>query len=280
MVSPTSHRNTPKETSVDTKEATEWTVGEVSELAHVSVRTLHHYDEIGLLEPSGRTPAGYRLYAESDLDRLHQILLYKELGLGLDRIRRMLDEPSVDRRTELEAQRALLVERRERTEAVIRAVDRMLDTMTKGTKMTTKEMFDGFEDLRDAPDDVRAHHREHAEEAHEQWGKTDAYAESMRRARQHSKADWEKIKAEAAAQEEHMAWLMEAGEDAEGEKARAGAEAMRLHIDRWLYPCSPEMHVGLADMYEADERFRRHYDERAEGLASFVARAIRGNEKG
>jgi MerR family transcriptional regulator, thiopeptide resistance regulator len=273
-------RDQAEETSVDTRDATEWTVGEVSELAHVSIRALHHYDEIGLLEPSGRTPAGYRLYVEADLDRLHQILLYKELGLGLDTIRRMLDEPSVDRRTELEAQRALLVERRERTEAVIRAVDRMLDTMGKGTKMTTQEMFEGFEDLRNAPDDVRAHHREHAEEAHERWAKTDAYAESMRRARRYAKADWEKIKAEAAAQEEHMAWLMEVGEDPEGEKARAGAEAMRVHIDRWFYPCSHEMHAGLADMYEADARFRRHYDERAEGLARFVARAIRTNATG
>lgn len=254
-----------------------WTVGEVAELTHVSVRTLHHYDEIGLLRPSGRTPAGYRLYATDDLQRLQQILLYKELGLPLDAIRRMLDEPSVDRRTELEAQRALLVERRNRTDAVIRAVDRMLDAMTRGKKMSNEEMFEGFEDLREAPHDVRKHHREHARESHERWGETDAYAESMRRARKYGKADWEKIKSEAAGLEEHMAWLLEAGEEPDGEKARKGAEGLRQHIERWFYPCSLEMHVGLADMYEADPRFRAHYDDRANGLARFVATAIRAN---
>ncbi len=262
---------------MSTTKAQEWTVGEVSELTHVSVRTLHHYDEIGLLHPSGRTPSGYRLYCADDLQRLQQVLLYKELGLSLDAIRRMLDEPSVDRRTELEAQRALLMERRDRTDAVIRAVDRMLDAITRGTKMSNREMFEGFEDLRDAPDDVREHHRKHAKESHERWGETDAYAESMRRARRYGKADWEQIKSESAGLEERMAWLMEAGEAPEGEKARAGAEALRQHIDRWFYPCGLEMHVGLADMYEGDARFRAHYEERAEGLASFVAEAIRAN---
>lgn len=262
---------------MSTTKAEEWTVGEVAELAHVSVRTLHHYDEIGLLHPSGRTPAGYRLYATNDLERLQQILLYKELGLPLDAIRRMLDEPSVDRRTELEAQRALLVERRNRTDAVIRAVDRMLDAMTRGSKMSNEEMFEGFEDLRDAPDDVREHHREHAQESHERWGDTGAYAESMRRARRYGKADWEKIKAEAEELEAHMSALLEAGEAPDAEKAREGAEGLRQHIHRWYYPCSLQMHVGLADMYEADPRFRAHYENRAEGLARFVAEAIRAN---
>ena len=218
MLSPTHDVTRDGGRGVSTAEkATEWTVGEVAELAHVSVRTLHHYDRIGLLEPSGRTPAGYRLYSSQDLQRLHQVLLYRELGLALDAIRRMLDEPSVDRRTELEAQRALLVERRTRTDAVIRAVDRMLDAMTSGRKMSNEEMFEGFEDLRDAPEDVRAHHREHARESHERWSETEAYAESMRRARKYGKADWEKIKSEAVGLEEHMAWLLEAGEAAEGE---------------------------------------------------------------
>ncbi len=254
-----------------------WTVGEVAEMTHVSVRALHHYDEIGLLRPSRRTPAGYRLYATDDLQRLQQILLYKELGLPLDAIRRMLDEPSVDRRTELEAQRALLVERRNRTDAVIRAVDRMLDAITRGKRMSNEEMFEGFEDLREAPDDVRQHHREHARESRERWGETDAYAESMRRARKYGKADWETIKSNAPGLEEHMAWLLEAGEAPDGEKARQGAERLRQHIERWFYPCSLEMHVGLADMYEADPRFRAHYDDRANGLARFVAEAIRAN---
>lgn len=254
-----------------------WTVGEVAKRAHVSVRTLHHYDRIGLLVPSERSSGGYRRYRSHDLERLHQILLYRELGFELRAIARILDVPVVDRRAELVAQRTLLEERRERTEAVIRAVDRTLDAMQQGIPMTMDEVFEGFDAFRAAPEDVRRHQAEHGQEARTRWGETDAYAESMRRARKHTAADWDRIKAEAEQQEEHMAWLLEAGASPDGEEARAGAEAMRRHIDRWFYPCSAEMHVGLADMYVADARFRAHYDDRAQGLADFVARAIRSN---
>ena len=253
-----------------------WTVGEVAGLAHVSVRTLHHYDEIGLLVPSERSGAGYRLYGDFDLQRLHQILLYRELGFPLDAIRRMLDEPALDRRSELEAQRALLIESKLRTEAVIQAVDRTLESMERGKKMTTEEMFEGFEDLRHAPDHIRTHHAEHAQETHERWGESEPFKESMRRARKYTRTEWETMRREGEEHEEHMAWLMEAGADPKGKQARAAAEAMRRHI----YPCSPGMHAGLADLYEADARFAAHYEKRAEGLAAFTARAIRANAVG
>ncbi len=257
--------------------ATRWTVGEVSKRTHVSVRTLHHYDQIGLLVPSERSDARYRLYGTTDLERLHQILVYRELGFTLDAISRVLDTPSIDRRSELIAQRALLVESKRRTEAVIRAVDRTLESMDKGTMMTTQEMFEGFEDLPNAPDEIRAHHAEHAKETHERWGDRDAYAASMRRARKYSKAEWEKLRQETEQHEAHMAGLMDAGVDPESDEARAAAEAMRQLITRCFYPCSPEMHTGLADLYESDDRFKAHYEKRASGLAVYTARAIRAN---
>ena len=261
------------------EQATRWTVGEMARLTHVSVRTLHHYDQIGLLVPTERSDAGYRLYGATDLERLHQILVYRELGFALDAIGRVLDTPALDRRSELIAQRALLVESKRHTEAVIRAVDRALESMDRGTTMTTQEMFEGFEDLRNAPGEIRAHHAEHAKEVHERWGETDAYAESMRRARKYSKAEWEELRQETDRHEEHMAQLMEAGVDPEAEEARAAAEAMRQHITRRFYPCSPEMHAGLADMYESDARFEAHYEKRAPGLAAYTARAIRANAR-
>jgi MerR family transcriptional regulator, thiopeptide resistance regulator len=259
------------------QEGRRWTVGEVASLAHVSIRTLRHYDQIGLLVPSERSRARYRRYTATDLERLHQVLLYRELGFTLDAIGRMLDVPGRDRHAELVAQRALLVERRERTEAVIRAVDRTLDAMKEGIPMGTDQLFEDFDAFRDAPDDVRRQHAAHGEEARTRWGGSDAYVESMRRARRHSATDWANIKTEAEAQEEHMAWLLEAGASPEGAEARAGAEAMRQHITRWFYPCSTVMHVGLADMYVSDPRFAAHYDRRVTGLAAFVARAIRAN---
>jgi MerR family transcriptional regulator, thiopeptide resistance regulator len=254
-------------------------VSEVARMAHVTVRTLHHYDETGLLVPSARSDAGYRLYSEADLERLHQILLYRELGFPLETIAQVLDEPTLDRRTALQAQRELLVEKRQRLDAVIRAVDRTLESMERGTTMSMAEMFEGFEDLAEAPTAIRAHHAKHAKEAHERWGGTDTYKESMRRAKSYSKEDWEQIQREGGEHEARMVSLLQAGADPEGDDAMAVAEGMRRHIGRWFYPCSHEMHANLADMYEADARFRRYYEDRAGGLARFVARAIRANSR-
>lgn len=116
-----------------------------------------------------------------------------------------------------------------------------------------------------------------ADEARDRWGDTDAYRESARRAQQYKAADWSKIKAEIEAVEAAMAALLTAGEAPHGSKAMDLAEEARLHIHRWFYPCSPAMHVGLADMYTADPRFAAHYDDRAPGLAAFMAGAIRAN---
>lgn len=254
-----------------------WKVSEVAELAHVTVRTLHHYDEIGLLVPSARSGAGYRLYVQADLERLHEILLYRELGFPLDGIAHMIDDPAVDRQSALRAQRGLLLEKRQRMDALIRAVDRALEAIGKGRKMSREEIFEGFDAFANAPDEVRAHQAKHGREALERWGGTDAHAESLRRARSFSQADWQRIKAEGETNEARMAELAAGGADPHGEEAMAGAEAMRQHIDRWFYPCSYATHAGLADMYEADARFRDHYEKRAPGLATFVATAIRAN---
>ncbi|HEX7117834.1 MAG TPA: MerR family transcriptional regulator [Longimicrobiales bacterium] len=256
-----------------------WKVGEVAELAHVTVRTLHHYDEIGLLVPSQRSGTGYRLYSQADLERLYQILLYRELGFPLESIAQVLDAPALDRRSALRAQRELLVEKRRKTDAVIRAVDRVLESIERGTKMSSEEMKDGFDAFADAPEDIRAHQAKYGSEARERWGDTDAYKESMRRARRYTKADWKAIQEAQEANMERMAELMAAGAAPDGAEAMAGAEAMRQHIDRWFYPCSPEMHAGLADMYEADPRFKATYEQRATGLAAFVAAAIRANAR-
>src|SRR5918999_2454445 len=103
-----------------------YTVKAVSKIAGVSVRTLHHYDEIGLLKPSGKSGAGYRLYGEKDLERLQQVLFFKELGFDLKEIKRVLSDPQFDRRRALTEHRQLLLERQERVRRLIRSVDRTL----------------------------------------------------------------------------------------------------------------------------------------------------------
>lgn len=116
-----------------------------------------------------------------------------------------------------------------------------------------------------------------ADEARERWGDTDAYKESARRTKEYGKEQWAAIKAELEGIEARMAELLAAGAAPESQEAMALAEEARLHIHRWFYPCSPGMHAGLAEMYTADARFRAHYDDRAPGLAGFVATAIKAN---
>jgi DNA-binding transcriptional MerR regulator len=244
------------------------TVGEVAALAGVTVRTLHHYDRIGLLVPSGRSEHGYRLYDYGDLERLRQIRLLRELRFGLDAIGQMLDAPAYGRRSALEAQRDLLRERQAKTERIIRGVDRALQAMQEEKEMDKTNMFEGLEEF---------DHEQYREEVERRWGDSDAYKESMRRTRRYGTGDWARIKAEGEAVWAQLADLMAAGAQAAGNAAMDLAEQHRRHIDRWFYPCSRAMHRNLGEMYTDDQRFEDYFEKRATGLAVFVRDAIRAN---
>lgn len=129
-------------------------------------------------------------------------------------------------------------------------------------------MFDGFD------------HHNYEEEARERWGHTEAYRESTRRAAGYREADWREIRAESDAIVRAFAELMADGAPATGAAARAVAERHRQHISRWFYPCPPEMHRGLGEMYVADERFAQNYENVAPGLAEYVREAIVANAEG
>ena len=242
------------------------TVGEVARFSRVSVRTLHHYDEIGLLQPQGRTESGYRLYTDRDLERLQQVLFFRELGFALDDVSRILRDPHFDRRQALIAQRAMLVEKGKRLEAMVALVDRTLDSLGKGTVMSTEEIFEADFD----PGAYEA-------EVKERWGKTDTYAESKRRTKGYTKEDWQRVRQEADAITAGLADLFAQGATPGDARAIELVEKHRLHIDRWFYPCSHAMHVGLGEMYVSDPRFAQYYDKRREGLAQFVCDAIKAN---
>lgn len=115
------------------------------------------------------------------------------------------------------------------------------------------------------------------QETRERWGDTEAFKESTRRTASYGPAQVQAIKEELEAIESRFAELLDEGSDPQAPSARAVAEEARQHIDRWYYPCPPAMHVALAEMYVADPRFKAHYDDRREGLAEFVAEAIRAN---
>jgi DNA-binding transcriptional MerR regulator len=240
-------------------------VGQVAAFAGVTVRTLHHYDEIGLLVPGDRSAAGYRRYSGNDLARLQRILFYRELGFGLDEITKILDDPDAEPLDHLRRQHALLTERADRLIELIGTVEKTMEAHAMGIRLTPDEMFEVFGD--DDP-------IEHAAEAEQRWGDTDAYRESARRTSAYSKDDWLRIHAEADAITRAFAITMRGGHPADSAEALAAARAHRAHIAQTYYALTPEMHRGLAEMYVADERFSRRYDDVAPGLAQYVRDAV------
>jgi DNA-binding transcriptional MerR regulator len=248
-------------------------VGDVTRIAGISVRTLHHYDEIGLLVPTARSDAGYRLYDDEDLLRLQQILVSRELGLGLEEIRRSLDDPSFDRKRALLGQRAQLVARARETAEMIRAIDEALAVIAdcEGEKvesnMDMKKIFDGFDPSK------------YEEEAKQRWGHTQAYAESMRRTQGYTAEDWQRLSVEQASIYADAVAALQAGKSPDNPAVMDIAERHRLSIERWFYPCTPAAHSGLAGMYEQDQRFAENIDKHGAGLTPFLVAAIRANSQ-
>jgi DNA-binding transcriptional MerR regulator len=245
-----------------------YSVGQVADLAGVTVRTLHHYDEVGLLSPSGRSAAGYRVYEESDLERLQQILFYRELGFVLKEISTIVDDPGTDADGHLRRQRGLLSGKIERLRTMVEAIDYELEARSMDIRLTPEERFEVFGDF--SPED-------HAQEAEERWGGTEPYRESQRRVSAYTKEDWQQMASEEEAVRANLATLFTAGSAPDSDEAMAAIEAHRQHITRWFYDCSYEIHRGLSDMYVADERFRAHYDTSTPGLAQFIRDAAHAN---
>ena len=243
-------------------------VGEVAALAGVTVRTLHHYDRIGLLSPSGRTAAGYRQYAPADLDRLHQVLLYRELGFPLEEVATLLDDPAADPEAHLRRQHALLRNRLDRTSAMVAAVEKEMEARAMGISLTPEERFEVFGEHDPAQYDA---------EVEERWGETDAYAQSKRRTAAYSKDDWLQILAEGENIEARFAAALQSGVPADSPEAMDIAEEHRQQISRNFYDCPPQMHAGLGRMYVEDERFTATYEAMAPGLAQYVSTAVQAN---
>ena len=248
--------------------STSYTVGKVANLAGVTVRTLHHYDEIGLLAPTDRTSGGYRSYGVGDLERLRRILFYRELGFPLDGI----DDPrrpARGRAEHLRRQHRLLTERIERLQAMAAAIEKELEAQQMGISLTPEEQFEVF-----GTDKVGG---EWADEAEQRWGNTEAYRQSQQRTSKYTKQDWVKLKAEADESLRAFADALRAGTSADSPAAMDLAEAHREYISRWFYDCDHDTHRGLAQMYVADPRFSKLYEDIAPGLAQYVHDAIMAN---
>jgi MerR family transcriptional regulator, thiopeptide resistance regulator len=243
------------------------TVSDVARLSGVTVRTLHHYDHIGLLRPSERTDAGYRLYDRFDLERLQEILLWRELGFGLDEIDSILSDPSHMRLEALRRQRAMIMWKVGRLQEIVAAIEIAMEANERGIMLSEEEMFEVFGDFDP---------REHDAEVEQRWS-GELIDESRRRTASYGKEQWKQALAEGGAVATGLAELMAAGAPASSDAAMDLAEQHRLHIDRWFYPCSHEVHVGLGEGYVADPRFNAFYEKIAPGLAVYVRDAIVAN---
>jgi DNA-binding transcriptional MerR regulator len=237
------------------------TVGAVAELTGVSVRTLHHYDHVGLVVPSVRTAAGYRGYTDADVERLHVVLVYRAAGLPLDEIRALLDDPEVDELAMLRHQHGLLLKRADGLQRTIKAVEELMNAHRSGIQLSAEEQVELF--------GTTAFGEDYAVEAERRWGDTEAWKQSQQRVSRMSKQDWIDVKAEGDALLADLAAAKRAGVAPGSPEADDLAARHRAAIERF-YECGGELHRGLVEMYLADERFTAYYDDVEPGLAQFV----------
>lgn len=250
-----------------------WTVGQVADEVGVTVRSLHHYDEIGLACPSERSHAGYRLYTAADLERLQQVVVYRRLGFGLEEIGQLLTDEA-DIAAHLRRQREAVTARIGELDELVRSIDAALEremTGMTGYRISREEQREIFGDsFTDDLDDYQA-------EAEQRWGDTDAWRQSSQRTKDYTKEQWQQIKDEGDELNARYVQLMQDGVPADATDAMDAAEEGRQQICRWFYDCPREMHAAIAEMYVCDPRFTRTYEDVAPGLARYVRDAVVAN---
>lgn len=246
-----------------------FTVGTVARMSGVSVRTLHHYDEIGLVAPAGRSESGYRLYDDEEISRLRRVLFYRELEFGLDEIAAILADPAVCIDDHLRRQHRLLRDRQARTAELLAAIEHEMEARQMGISLTPEEQLEIF-----GTDKIGT---EYEQEAEHRWGQSDAWKQSRKRTAAYTKEDWIEIKREADENIAGFVAAVQAGEPADGTAAMNLAEAYREHLSRWFYDCDHAMLRNLAEMYVCDPRFKMTWDEHAPDFARYVHDAIVAN---
>ena len=232
------------------------TVKEVSEKTGVSVRTLHYYDEIGLLRPDGTSEAGYRLYSHENLKRLQSILLLRELEFPLKAIKRILDDPDTDKAAAMEQQIRLLTMKRNRLSGLISLAERI----RKGEDIVDLKSFD------------KSHIDKYAKEAKERWGDTEEYKEYEKRTGPYGMDQWRAVT--QSIEDCFVGFGAIKDKGPASEEAKLQAKALRDTITANYYNCTKEILAGLGEMYTADERFRANMDVHGEGTAEFMRAAI------
>lgn len=244
------------------------TVGAVAELVGVSVRTLHHWDRIGLVRPGGRTWSGYRMY-DDDVARIHRVLVYRELGFSLSEIGVLLDDPAADEHAHLARQRELLLERISHLQEMVSAVDRLKEAISMNAPLTPEDRAEIF---------GTDWNEEYQDEAEQRWGDTPQWEQSQKRSARMSKQDWQRVKDEGDRLNADLAAAKRADISPGSPEAAALAERHRASIEQF-YDCTYSMQVCLARMYVRDPRFTATYDQLEPGLAVWLQSVVEANAR-
>ena len=236
-------------------------INEFAKLVSVSVRTLHYYDEIGLLKPAFVDEQnGYRFYDEISLERMQEILFYRELDFELKSIAEILSSPDYDKQKALAEQRKLLILKKERLERIIDA----LDGAEKGKITMTAFDNSDYETARNRSET----------EAKRRWGETDAYKEQAEKTANYTKDQWQNVNDGLMAVLSKFGACMKDGYAADSTEAQALVKELQNYITENYYTCTDEILAGLGQMYVADERFKNNIDQHAPGTAAFISESI------
>lgn len=237
-------------------------VKEVATLVGISVRTLHHYDKIGLLTPEEISTSGYRLYSDENLEMLQQILFFRELDFPLKKIKEIIHNPSFDREESLQLHRRMLLERRKRIDAMIATIDQTTKYVKGEMHMSNKEIFAGFD----------FSHNPYEEEARDRWGNNEVDASN------------EHIRNMSSTEQKTMNQKMNTifQELAEMKDASPASGQVQTIIKEWYdflnhstgHHYSLDAFKGLGQMYVSDPRFTKNIDQFGEGLAAFMCHAM------
>jgi DNA-binding transcriptional MerR regulator len=243
------------------------TVGQAAALVGLSVRTLHHWDTVGLVRPSDRTLAGYRVYSTDDIARIHRVLVYRELGLPLAEIGVLLDDPDVDGREHLSRQRAQLTERIAHLQTMVHAVDLMLAASKSGMTLTPEEQVEIFgTDWQPG----------WVQEAEDRWGDTKQWAQYVDRTGALTPDDWRQVAADTEALNAELAAAHRAAVVPGSDSANALAERHRESFFRY-FDCTHAMHACLARKFVSEAGYTDYYESLSPGMTQWLHALIFAN---
>lgn len=245
----------------------EYTVQKLSELAGVSARTLRYYDEIGILKPARINSSGYRIYGQKEVSKLQQILFYRELGMGLETIKEIINSSSFNSIAALREHREKLLAKRKQIDMLLVNVEKTIASEEGRIVMSDNEKFEGFKEKL-----IEENEKKYGKEIREKYGE-EAVEKSNQAFKNMSKEDYDKMISLEKEMKTVLAEAFKTGDPA-SELAQKAADLHKQWISMAWGQYSKEAHAGVAQMYVDDERFTAYYDKEQPGTAKFLRDAI------